>query len=143
MNEFRADGNAILLGTGSFWQGVDVRGPALRLVMIDKLPFAVPSDPLVQARIEAIRRGGGDAFTEYQLPQAVLTLKQGVGRLIRDFDDRGLIVLGDPRLRSRGYGRLFLASLPPMPVLDELDDALAFAATLAEPAAPARAAAAS
>jgi ATP-dependent DNA helicase DinG len=143
LNEFRADGNAILLGTGSFWQGVDVRGPALRLVMIDKLPFAVPSDPLVQARIEAIRRGGGDAFTEYQLPQAVLTLKQGVGRLIRDFDDRGLIVLGDPRLRSRGYGRLFLASLPPMPVLDELEDALAFAATLAEPAAPARAAVAS
>jgi len=143
LNEFRADGNAILLGTGSFWQGVDVRGPALRLVMIDKLPFAVPSDPLVQARIESIRRGGGDAFTEYQLPQAVLTLKQGVGRLIRDFDDRGLIVLGDPRLRSRGYGRLFLASLPPMPVLDEIGDALAFAATLAQAAVPARAAVAS
>jgi ATP-dependent DNA helicase DinG len=110
----------------------------LRVVAIDKLPFAVPSDPLVQARVEAIRRAGGDAFTEFQLPQAVLALKQGVGRLIRDFDDRGLIVLGDPRLRSRGYGRTFLASLPPMPLLERLDVALAFAATLA-PAPPARA----
>ncbi len=116
LNQFRADGNAILLGTGSFWQGVDVRGRALRLVMIDKLPFAVPSDPLVQARAEAIRRAGGDAFNELQLPQAVLALKQGVGRLIRDFDDRGLIVLGDPRLRTRDYGATFLASLPAMPV---------------------------
>ncbi len=119
LNEFRRDGNAILLGTSSFWQGVDVRGPALRLVVIDKLPFASPGDPLVQARIDAIRRAGGDAFTEFQLPQAVLALKQGVGRLIRDFDDRGLVVLGDPRLRTRGYGRLFLDSLPPMPVLDD------------------------
>src|SRR6185436_20863051 len=131
------------LGTSSFWQGVDVRGPALRLVVIDKLPFASPGDPLVQARIDAIRRANGDAFTEFQLPQAVLALKQGVGRLIRDFDDRGLVVLGDPRLRTRGYGATFLASLPSMPVLDELDDALAFAATLAEPAAPERAAVAS
>jgi ATP-dependent DNA helicase DinG len=132
LNEFRADGNAILLGTGSFWQGVDVRGPALRFVMIDKLPFAVPSDPLVQARAEAIRRGGGDAFNELQLPQAVLTLKQGVGRLIRDFDDRGLIVIGDPRLRSRAYGRTFFASLPSMPLLEEFAEALAFAATLGD-----------
>jgi ATP-dependent DNA helicase DinG len=143
LNEFRRDGNAILLGTGSFWQGVDVRGPALRLVMIDKLPFASPSDPLVQARIDAIRRAGGDAFTEFQLPQAVLALKQGVGRLIRDFDDRGLVVLGDPRLRTRGYGRLFLESLPPMPLLDDLDSALAFAASLAGAAARAPAAAVS
>jgi len=134
LNEFRRDGNAILLGTSSFWQGVDVRGPALRLVVIDKLPFASPGDPLVQARIDAIRRGGGDAFTEFQLPQAVLALKQGVGRLIRDFDDRGLVVLGDPRLRTRGYGRLFLDSLPPMPLLEDFGSALAFAASL-EPAA--------
>ena len=140
LNQFRADGNAVLLGTGSFWQGVDVRGRALRLVVIDKLPFAVPSDPLVQARAEAIRRAGGDAFNELQLPQAVLALKQGVGRLIRDFDDRGLIVLGDPRLRTRPYGATFLASLPAMPVIDDFPAALEFATTLAgdavrEPAA--------
>jgi ATP-dependent DNA helicase DinG len=140
LNQFRADGNAILLGTGSFWQGVDVRGRALRLVVIDKLPFAVPSDPLVQARAEAIRRAGGDAFHELSLPHAVLALKQGVGRLIRDFDDRGLIVLGDPRLRTRAYGSMFLRSLPPMPVIDDLDAALDFAVSLAgdavaEPAA--------
>jgi len=142
LNQFRADGNAILLGTGSFWQGVDVRGRALRFVMIDKLPFAVPSDPLVQARAEAIRRAGGDAFNELQLPQAVLALKQGVGRLIRDFDDRGLIVVGDPRLRTRNYGATFLASLPAMPVVEDFADALEFATSLGETAvAPAAAAA--
>ena len=142
LNQFRADGNAVLLGTGSFWQGVDVRGQALRIVMIDKLPFAVPSDPLVQARVEAIRRAGGDAFNELQLPQAVLALKQGVGRLIRDFDDRGLIVIGDPRLRTRGYGATFLASLPAMPVIDDFAVALDFATSLAATGvAPAAAAA--
>src|SRR5690606_39263472 len=130
LERFRSAGDGLLLGTGSFWQGVDVRGPALRIVVIDKLPFASPGDPLVQARVAAIRREGGDAFTESQLPEAVLTLKQGVGRLIRDFDDRGLIVLGDPRLRTRPYGRVFLSSLPDMPVLDEAGDALAFAETL-------------
>jgi ATP-dependent DNA helicase DinG len=130
LEQFRAAGNAVLLGTGSFWQGVDVRGPALRLVVIDKLPFAAPDDPLVQARVAAIRRVGGDAFVEFQLPQAVLALKQGVGRLIRDFTDRGLIVLGDPRLRTRPYGRLFLSSLPPMPELESLEEAHAYALTL-------------
>jgi ATP-dependent DNA helicase DinG len=135
LNRFRSDGNAVLLGTGSFWQGVDVRGRALRLVMIDKLPFAVPTDPLVQARAEAIRREGGDPFHELSLPQAVLALKQGVGRLIRDFDDRGLIVLGDPRLKTRAYGAAFLASLPAMPLVEDLAAALAFAASLGETAA--------
>jgi ATP-dependent DNA helicase DinG len=130
LERFRAAGNAVLLGTGSFWQGVDVRGRALRVVVIDKLPFAAPDDPLVQARVAAIRRSGGDAFAEFQLPQAVLALKQGVGRLIRDFTDRGLIVLGDPRLRTRPYGRLFLSSLPPMPELESSADALAYARTL-------------
>jgi ATP-dependent DNA helicase DinG len=133
LDTFRAAGNAILLGTGSFWQGVDVRGPALRIVVIDKLPFAAPDDPLVQARVAAIRRAGGDPFVEFQLPQAVLALKQGVGRLIRDFGDRGLIVLGDPRLRTRSYGRLFLASLPPMPQLQAAADVLEYAAGLAGP----------
>ena len=130
LEDFRAAGDGILLGTGSFWQGVDVRGPALRVVVIDKLPFAVPGDPLIQARIESIRRNGGDPFATFQLPEAVLSLKQGVGRLIRDFDDRGLIVLGDPRLRSRGYGRVFLASLPPFPVLDDAGAALDFVESL-------------
>ncbi|HEX6999962.1 MAG TPA: ATP-dependent DNA helicase [Gammaproteobacteria bacterium] len=131
LEAFRRAGNAVLLGTGSFWQGVDVRGPALRLVAIDKLPFAAPNDPLVQARVAAIRRAGGDAFHELHLPQAVLALKQGVGRLIRDFDDRGLVVLGDPRLRTRPYGRVFLESLPRMPLIEEAYEALEFAATLA------------
>ncbi len=130
LQRFREAGNAVLLGTGSFWQGVDVRGSALRLVVIDKLPFAVPSDPLIRARLDAIQRAGGDGFNEFQLPQAVLALKQGVGRLIRDDSDRGLVVIGDPRLRTRGYGRVFMNSLPAMPVLDEVDEALAFAAGL-------------
>lgn len=131
LEQFRAAGNGILLGTGSFWQGVDVRGRALRLVAIDKLPFAVPSDPLVRARSEAIRRQGGDAFGSFQLPHAALTLKQGVGRLIRDFEDRGLIVIGDRRLRTRGYGRTLMASLPPLPLVERGDDALVFARALA------------
>ena len=134
---FRSASNAVLLGTSSFWQGVDVRGPALRLVVIDKLPFAAPGDPLIQARLHAIRRDGGDPFTEFQLPQAILALKQGVGRLIRDFSDRGLVVICDPRLRTRGYGRLILESLPDMPVLEEQDQALDYIATLASGTDPA------
>lgn len=114
LNRFRELGNAVLLGTASFWEGVDVRGEALSCVIIDKLPFASPSDPVVQARIEARRRRGGNPFTEYQIPHAVITLKQGVGRLIRDHHDRGVLMLCDPRLLCRPYGRLFLDSLPPM-----------------------------
>ena len=130
LTRFRSTTDAVLLGTSSFWQGVDVRGPALRLVVIDKLPFAAPGDPLIQARLHAIRLDGGDPFMEFQLPQAVLALKQGVGRLIRDFSDRGLVVICDPRLRTRHYGRVFLESLPPMPILDELDKALEFVGSL-------------
>ncbi len=102
LNRFRELGNAVLLATGSFWEGVDVKGEALSIVAIDKLPFAAPDDPLLKARLEGIRRRGGNPFYEYQLPQAVLALKQGVGRLIRDFDDFGVIVIGDPRISTKG-----------------------------------------
>ena len=119
LNRFRELGNAVLLATGSFWEGVDVKGDALSIVAIDKLPFAAPDDPLLKARLEGIRRRGGNPFFEYQLPQAVLALKQGVGRLIRDFDDFGVIVLGDPRLRTKAYGRVFLESMPPSPIVTE------------------------
>jgi ATP-dependent DNA helicase DinG len=119
LNRFRELGNAVLLATGSFWEGVDVKGEALCIVAIDKLPFASPDDPLLKARLEGIRRRGGNPFSEYQLPQAVLALKQGVGRLIRDFDDFGVIVIGDPRLRTKAYGRVFLQALPPSPVISE------------------------
>jgi ATP-dependent DNA helicase DinG len=111
---FRSLGNAVLLGAQSFWEGVDVRGEALSLVVIDKLPFAPPDDPVLAARIEAIRARGGNPFGELQLPQAVLSLKQGAGRLIRDETDRGVLMLCDPRVASRAYGRRILASLPPM-----------------------------
>lgn len=114
LEQFRELGNAVLLGTGSFWEGVDVRGSALSCVVIDKLPFASPGDPVLQARIEAMRKQGGNPFMDYQLPQAVITLKQGVGRLIRDVADRGVLMLCDPRLGSKPYGRIFLDSLPPM-----------------------------
>ncbi|MGP8098589.1 MAG: ATP-dependent DNA helicase [Steroidobacteraceae bacterium] len=119
LHRFRELGNAVLLATGSFWEGVDVKGEALSIVAIDKLPFASPDDPLLKARLEGIRRRGGNPFIDYQLPQAVLALKQGVGRLIRDFDDFGVIVLGDPRLTSKPYGSAFLRSLPPSPVITD------------------------
>ena len=119
LNRFRELGNAVLLATGSFWEGVDVKGEALSIVAIDKLPFASPDDPLLKARLEGIRRRGGNPFFEYQLPQAVLSLKQGVGRLIRDFDDFGVIVIGDPRLKTKAYGRVFLEALPPSPVITD------------------------
>jgi ATP-dependent DNA helicase DinG len=120
--------NAVLLGTATFWEGVDIRGPRLVVVAIDKLPFASPGDPLLQARLELVRRAGGDPFRDHQLPQAVLALRQGVGRLIRGYDDYGVVMVCDPRLTSRGYGKLFLASLPPMPVLRSVAEAEAFLA---------------
>ncbi|MGB5539175.1 MAG: ATP-dependent DNA helicase, partial [Gammaproteobacteria bacterium] len=115
LERFRQLGNAVLLGTSSFWEGVDVRGEALSCVIIDKLPFGSPGDPVLQARIEALRKQGVNPFMAYQLPNAVITLKQGIGRLIRDHTDRGVLVLCDPRLRSKSYGRVFLHSLPNMP----------------------------
>ncbi|HXJ51598.1 MAG TPA: ATP-dependent DNA helicase [Burkholderiales bacterium] len=120
LSRFRALGNAVLLGSQSFWEGVDVRGEALSLVVIDKLPFAPPDDPVLAARIEGVRSSGGNPFNELQLPQAVLQLKQGAGRLIRDETDRGVLMLCDPRLVNRAYGRRILQSLPPMPLTREL-----------------------
>ena len=114
LKRFRTLGNAVLLGSQSFWEGVDVRGEALSVVVIDKLPFAPPDDPVLAARIEAIRAREGNPFKELQLPQAVLSLKQGSGRLIRDETDRGVLMLCDPRLASKSYGRQILKSLPPM-----------------------------
>ncbi|HEX5756146.1 MAG TPA: helicase C-terminal domain-containing protein, partial [Arenimonas sp.] len=108
-------GNGVLLGAASFWEGVDVAGDALSVVVIDRLPFAAPDDPVHEARLEAERRRGGNPFRDEQLPQAVIALKQGVGRLIRSFEDRGVLVLCDPRLIGKSYGKLFLGSLPPMP----------------------------
>ncbi len=119
LTQFRELGNAVLLATASFWEGVDVKGEALSIVAIDKLPFAAPDDPLLAARLEGIRRKGGNPFMDYQLPQAVLALKQGAGRLIRDADDFGVILIGDPRVRTKAYGRAFLEALPPCPVTSD------------------------
>ncbi len=127
---FRLLGNAVLLGSQSFWEGVDVRGEALSVVVIDKLPFAPPDDPVLAARIEALRAEGGNPFTALQLPQAVLQLKQGAGRLIRDEADRGVLMLCDPRLVSRPYGRRIIQSLPPMKLSRNLADVEAFFARI-------------
>jgi ATP-dependent DNA helicase DinG len=126
LRRFRQSGRAVLLGTASFWEGVDVQGEALRLVMIDKLPFAAPDDPQVRARAQFLRTQGVNAFRDYQLPEAALALKQGVGRLIRSEEDRGVVMICDPRLLTRGYGRALLASLPPMRPTREAGEALSF-----------------
>ena len=126
LEEFRASGHGVLLGAASFWEGVDVVGEMLSVVVIDKLPFAAPDDPVLMARLEALEQSGINPFMGWQVPNAVIALKQGAGRLIRDVHDRGVLVLCDPRLSSKGYGRLFLASLPPMPRTRELTDVQAF-----------------
>jgi ATP-dependent DNA helicase DinG len=119
---FRTTPNAVLLATSSFWQGVDVVGEQLSCVVIDKLPFASPGDPITAARIEAITTAGGNAFDDYQVPLAILALLQGLGRLIRHRTDRGVLAVLDPRLRTMGYGRRFLAAFPPAPVTQDLRD---------------------
>ena len=136
IERFRRLGNAVLLGTASFWEGVDVRGEALSCVVIDRLPFAAPNDPILQARLDALRRRGSNPFRDYQLPQAVIALKQGAGRLIRDASDRGVLAVCDPRLLGRSYGRVFLDSLPPMGRTADLDAVRAFFAGERALAAP-------
>jgi ATP-dependent DNA helicase DinG len=126
LERFRRLGNAILIGSQSFWEGVDVRGEALSLVVIDKLPFAPPDDPVLSARIERLKGQGRNAFMEYQLPRAVINVKQGAGRLIRDETDRGVLMICDPRLVSKPYGKRIWRSLPPMKRTRELVEALAF-----------------
>ncbi len=132
LERFRSLGNAVLLGTGSFWEGVDVAGDALSCVIIDKLPFSAPGDPVLQARLDAIRNRGRNPFMDYQLPQAVISLKQGAGRLIRDQNDRGVLMTCDPRMLSKSYGRVFLDAMPPFSRTRELDDVKAFFAGYAE-----------
>jgi ATP-dependent DNA helicase DinG len=122
LDKFRTTPQAVLFATSSFWQGVDVRGDALSCVIIDKLPFAVPSDPIVAARQRFIEDAGGSSFYEYSVPQAIISLKQGLGRLIRSATDRGVLSVLDPRLRTQGYGRQFIKSLPPCRVTSNLDE---------------------
>jgi ATP-dependent DNA helicase DinG len=122
LNTFRTTPHAVLLATSSFWQGVDVIGEALSCVIIDKLPFASPGDPITAARVEAIRDAGGEPFQDYQVPLAILTLKQGLGRLIRHRRDRGVLAILDPRLKTMAYGRRFLEALPPSPVTHAIED---------------------
>ncbi|MCB1802274.1 MAG: ATP-dependent DNA helicase [Gammaproteobacteria bacterium] len=126
LEKFVEHGNAVLLATASFWEGVDVRGEALSLVIIDKLPFASPGDPVLQARLDAIRRRGGNPFMQYQVPQAAIALKQGAGRLIRDVSDRGVLVTCDPRMLKKGYGQVFLDAMPAFARTRDLDQVLAF-----------------
>jgi len=126
LQQFLALSNPVLLGTSSFWEGVDVKGDQLRCVIIDKLPFRSPSDPVYRRRLQRVKENGGNAFTEIQVPEATISLRQGVGRLIRDAGDRGVVAICDNRLHTRSYGRGMLDSLPPMPRSSNLDEVRAF-----------------
>jgi len=139
LEEFRQTPNAVLFATSSFWQGVDVQGEQLSCVIIDRLPFAVPNDPVVAARIRAIDAAGANAFFEYQVPAAVIALKQGFGRLVRSVKDRGVLALLDNRLLKQRYGKIFVDSLPAYKKTKDLADVDQFfaapSASLAEPGA--------
>lgn len=126
LEQFEKAGNAVLLGTASFWEGVDVRGEALSCVIIDKLPFASPYDPVLKARLNAMTEQGKNAFMDYQVPTAVIALRQGIGRLIRDVEDRGVLMVCDPRLLKKSYGQIFLDSVPPMRRTRDIADVLTF-----------------
>jgi len=126
LERFREEVDSVLIATATFWQGIDVPGEALSLLVIDKLPFSAPGDPLHEARCERVERDGGDWFREYALPTAVLQLRQGFGRLIRGHADRGVVAVLDPRLRTRAYGAAFLASLPPCPVVSDRSSVAGF-----------------
>ena len=130
LREFKETPNAVLLATASFWQGVDVSGDTLSCVVIDKLPFASPGDPLTAARMENIEENDGNPFSDYQVPLAILALLQGLGRLLRHRSDRGVLAVLDPRLRTKGYGKRFLDSIPPAPVTHKLSDVDRFFNTL-------------
>ena len=126
LERFRTEVDSVLLATSTFWQGVDVPGESLSLLVIDKLPFSAPGDPLHEARCEAVEQLGGDWFRDYALPTAMLQLRQGFGRLIRSHADRGVVAILDPRLRTRGYGRAFIAALPRCPVAEDQAAVAAF-----------------
>ncbi|MFT4562171.1 MAG: ATP-dependent DNA helicase DinG, partial [Gammaproteobacteria bacterium] len=130
LKQFEDLGNAVLLGTATFWQGIDVRGAGLSCVIIDKLPFAPPDDPITRSRISALKADGGNPFFDYQVPEAVITLKQGAGRLIRDDKDHGVLVLCDPRLETKSYGKSFLNALPAMTRTNDIAEVISFLETL-------------